>query len=136
MGQDDFLSDNPRSTQAIYRELLKTGLTPEQLALVGELLSINAVPNVRRTKRMPAIPLPPSWEPNEKHYAWAKEHHRSEQWVLLMAQRMRAWAIAKDERRANWDQVLYTFMMKDVEGAPRNLFANGQKSQLIGGGYA
>lgn len=137
MDKDSFLPDNSRSAQAIYRELLKTGLTAEQLALVGELLSINTVPNVRRTKRMPAVPVPQTWAPNPKHYEWAKAHGRSEQWVLDMADKMRSWAIAKDERRANWDQVLYTFMMRETTEPPKTLFQNGHRSNgLIGGGYA
>lgn len=136
----DLLSGTTRSVQDIAAEFLTTNPTQRQLSLLVELLAAkeNApAGRVRRSKRMPPTPLPQDWQPNEKHYEWAKTKGQPERWVLSMAEKMRAWAISKDERRVNWDQVLYTFMMKDAEGPPRNLFqTNGHRNGLIGGGYA
>lgn len=135
---DDLLSANARSVQAISAELLATGLNQQQLSLLVELLAAkDAAPaqRVRRSKRMPATPLPQNWAPNAQHYEWAKTKGRPVKWVLDMADKMRAWAISKDERRVNWDQVLYTFMLGDMTEPPRNLFQTNGRG-LIGGGYA
>lgn len=141
MAKDDFLSGNTRSLQEISCELMATGLSQQQLSLLVELLSAKSDEpkrsNVRRSKRLPSIPLPQDWAPNAKHYEWAKAHGRSEQWVLDMADKMRAWAISKDERKVSWDQCLYTFMMRDTTEPPKTPFQNGYRPNgLIGGGYA
>ena len=136
---DDLLAGGTRSVQAIADELLTTGLSQQQLSLLVELLAAKEIApagRVRRSKRMPAIPLPQDWRPNLKHYEWAKAKGRSEPWVLGMAEKMRAWAISKDERKVNWDQCLYTFMMRETTEPPRNLFQTNGQPRMIGGGYA
>jgi len=111
------IPDNVLSPQEIYRQLIMTGLTPVQLTLVGSLLAHIATP-VRKTRVKKELSLlPAEWKPNANHYSWARERGRAAYWVDQRAERMRAWAASKEVRKADWNQVLYTFMVKDVLAA-------------------
>jgi hypothetical protein len=72
-------------------------------------------------RKQPAIPLPESWEPNEKHRAIALKHGLD---LDVQVQRFRDHADANDRRQCRWDAAFNQWLSHAVEwSTPRRLQA-------------
>lgn len=72
--------------------------------------------------------LPPTWRPNEKHFAFAREKGLPDQFVLDAADEMREWAEANAHRKEakksipnGWDLAFKSWMRRNQQrrGAPK-----------------
>lgn len=107
----------------------KANLSSSSFLLTNSPRKPREVSKKERIKKKDQIPVPDDWGPKDSHFRWAEKNNRPASYVLAKADRVRDWSKSKDERRADWDAVLFVFMRDDgKKGAMngnRNSYQNG-----------
>lgn len=71
------------------------------------------------SRRKPNRPIPDDWQPNDKHVETARTRGIE---AAVEAEKMRNWALSKDERRADWDRT-FTNWLTNARVTPQNAAA-------------
>jgi hypothetical protein len=103
----DKLSDDNRTTSAESSDSADSALT---------------LKNLDKKVRAKKIPCPPTWAPNESHFAKAAEKNIPQSAVLEKAEDMRLWAQSSGALKMDWDATFHGFLRRDADrlrvGAP------------------
>jgi hypothetical protein len=78
-----------------------------------------------RARKAPAGPIPPEFQPNEKHFEAADRLGIPRQAVFEKSEDMRIWAQSSGAVKADWDATLHGFLRRDAAKLSTNGGTNG-----------